>query len=137
RGRVADNLEQHDAPPDIRVRHAPFPGVRDRHVNCVVAAQASEADALGVGNHLDYLGVLVFFFQAEDGIRDRTVTGVQTCALPICVRSVFRLVSRFGDYEIDSSAVAAASDRLRIRVTWAARDSISRFGDWRNGLGAA
>src|SRR6267143_2363154 len=26
----------------------------------------------------------VFFFQAEDGIRDGTVTGVQTCALPIC-----------------------------------------------------
>src|SRR6266568_9671518 len=25
-----------------------------------------------------------FFFQAEDGIRDGTVTGVQTCALPIC-----------------------------------------------------
>src|SRR2546427_3509636 len=24
-----------------------------------------------------------FFFQAEDGIRDLTVTGVQTCALPI------------------------------------------------------
>src|SRR5256886_3191948 len=29
-------------------------------------------------------GELVFFFQAEDGIRDLTVTGVQTCALPIC-----------------------------------------------------
>src|SRR2546422_11074348 len=27
-----------------------------------------------------------FFFQAEDGIRDVAVTGVQTCALPICVR---------------------------------------------------
>src|SRR5699024_11605790 len=27
---------------------------------------------------------LLFFFQAEDGIRDRNVTGVQTCALPIC-----------------------------------------------------
>src|SRR5699024_5936967 len=26
------------------------------------------------------------FFQAEDGIRDRNVTGVQTCALPICYR---------------------------------------------------
>src|SRR5699024_11625142 len=26
---------------------------------------------------------VVFFFQAEDGIRDRNVTGVQTCALPI------------------------------------------------------
>src|SRR5256885_3998615 len=29
-----------------------------------------------------------FFFQAEDGIRDYKVTGVQTCALPICA---FRL----------------------------------------------
>src|SRR5205085_7523994 len=28
--------------------------------------------------------VFFFFFQAEDGIRDLTVTGVQTCALPIC-----------------------------------------------------
>src|SRR5258708_31372347 len=27
-----------------------------------------------------------FFFQAEDGIRDDLVTGVQTCALPICLR---------------------------------------------------
>ena len=26
---------------------------------------------------------VVFFFQAEDGIRDDLVTGVQTCALPI------------------------------------------------------
>src|SRR5437867_5455017 len=30
---------------------------------------------------------LYFFFQAEDGIRDRTVTGVQTCALPIYTQS--------------------------------------------------
>src|SRR5437764_12166399 len=40
------------------------------------------------------LSVLVFFFfQAEDGIRDTSVTGVQTCALPISyfnVRSVGR-----------------------------------------------
>src|SRR3989475_8102007 len=27
--------------------------------------------------------LIFFFFQAEDGIRDLTVTGVQTCALPI------------------------------------------------------
>src|SRR2546426_6732297 len=27
---------------------------------------------------------MIFFFQAEDGIRDYKVTGVQTCALPIC-----------------------------------------------------
>src|SRR2546430_10776527 len=31
----------------------------------------------------ELLGGFVFFFQAEDGIRDLTVTGVQTCALPI------------------------------------------------------
>src|SRR2546430_9921091 len=32
----------------------------------------------------DGAGILIhFFFQAEDGIRDLTVTGVQTCALPI------------------------------------------------------
>src|SRR2546429_893215 len=28
--------------------------------------------------------IFFFFFQAEDGIRDVAVTGVQTCALPIC-----------------------------------------------------
>src|SRR5256885_6812196 len=32
--------------------------------------------------------VVVFFFQAEDGIRDYKVTGVQTCALPILRRLV-------------------------------------------------
>src|SRR5205085_6724958 len=31
--------------------------------------------------------VVLFFFQAEDGIRDLTVTGVQTCALPISTRA--------------------------------------------------
>src|SRR5438270_10991060 len=36
-----------------------------------------------------------FFFQAEDGIRDLTVTGVQTCALPICLAALDdRLPSR-------------------------------------------
>src|SRR5437773_3027283 len=30
-----------------------------------------------------HASVIGFFFQAEDGIRDRDVTGVQTCALPI------------------------------------------------------
>src|SRR3989440_3197480 len=30
--------------------------------------------------------IFFFFFQAEDGIRDLIVTGVQTCALPISVR---------------------------------------------------
>src|SRR4030042_1250063 len=30
-----------------------------------------------------FLGFLIIFFQAEDGVRDVAVTGVQTCALPI------------------------------------------------------
>src|SRR5207248_8863918 len=34
------------------------------------------------------LSLFFFFFQAEDGIRDRTVTGVQTCALPILLISL-------------------------------------------------
>src|SRR3954449_13637930 len=29
------------------------------------------------------MGIIVFFLQAEDGIRDESLTGVQTCALPI------------------------------------------------------
>src|SRR5256885_9749612 len=32
---------------------------------------------------VEYIEVIFFFFQAEDGIRDYKVTGVQTCALPI------------------------------------------------------
>src|SRR5699024_11287044 len=32
-----------------------------------------------------------FFFQEEDGIRDRNVTGVQTCALPIFIRKLEKL----------------------------------------------
>src|SRR5207249_9492573 len=40
--------------------------------------------------------MLFFFFQAEDGIRDRNVTGVQTCALPI-----YRLALRAHDARDD------------------------------------
>src|SRR4249919_2726343 len=41
-----------------------------------------------------------FFFQAEDGIRDFHVTGVQTCALPICGAYTRRDRSGYaGDYE--------------------------------------
>src|SRR5699024_12197079 len=34
----------------------------------------------------------IFFFQAEDGIRDRNVTGVQTCALPIYAYTILYLL---------------------------------------------
>src|SRR2546430_6481650 len=50
-----------------------------------------------------------FFFQAEDGIRDLTVTGVQTCALPIYSTSIRLGFSCNGHCE--SSAVAVGRRR--------------------------
>src|SRR5256886_13043673 len=44
------------------------------------SARESSVACSGPGGSL---GLQFFFFQAEDGIRDLTVTGVQTCALPI------------------------------------------------------
>src|SRR2546422_9537844 len=41
------------------------------------------------------VSTLVFFFQAEDGIRDVAVTGVQTCALPISAHLAI-VVDEFG-----------------------------------------
>src|SRR5258708_36706573 len=38
-----------------------------------------------------------FFFQAEDGIRDDLVTGVQTCALPICENDVAEQSRNFSE----------------------------------------
>src|SRR2546425_2348431 len=43
-----------------------------------------------------YIDLFFFFFQAEDGIRDKLVTGVQTCALPICFRRSGSAAGRIG-----------------------------------------
>src|SRR5256884_4632175 len=43
--------------------------------------------------HVSVRVVVFFFFQAEDGIRDVAVTGVQTCALPISANRSFLEVS--------------------------------------------
>src|SRR6266404_7089921 len=48
---------------------------------------------------------MFFFFQAEDGIRAKLVTGVQTCALPISVRE------KLAGGEIDSLAAALTEQR--------------------------
>src|SRR2546427_10992050 len=40
--------------------------------------------------------MIFFFFQAEDGIRDLTVTGVQTCALPIYVAELGKVAFQAG-----------------------------------------
>src|SRR6267143_4002737 len=84
----------------------------------------------------------VFFFQAEDGIRDGTVTGVQTCALPIFdlharVRgpsAALRLVPRRPRH------LPSAADRVRAPQPVAHRDveaeaAAARGGRLRERLG--
>src|SRR6266446_7389395 len=52
--------------------------------------------------------ICIFFFQAEDGIRDYKVTGVQTCALPIWLE---RSAPRFqGAYKERSSCNAVPAN---------------------------
>src|SRR5690554_7684670 len=53
-----------------------------------------------------------FFFQAEDGIRDADVTGVQTCALPILGQSTSR--QRFGRSLASHRLSLARRRRLRV-----------------------
>src|SRR2546430_13586102 len=52
---------------------------------------------------------VIFFFQAEDGIRDLTVTGVQTCALPICPRSNCRYSDTLRGDPLSRAAVDAGA----------------------------
>src|SRR5437667_8994608 len=66
-----------------------------------------------------------FFFQAEDGIRDRDVTGVQTCALPIltsndrfipaidglrCIAVLWVVIFHMNIYVLATSTAYAADD---------------------------
>src|SRR2546422_2286726 len=65
----------------------------------------------------------LFFFQAEDGIRDVAVTGVQTCALPIWLPGLHTKLSRRlelrGTLEVDGKipviGLPSASGYLRSR----------------------
>src|SRR2546429_4927100 len=64
-----------------------------------------------------------FFFQAEDGIRDVAVTGVQTCALPISVRAD-------GEQDLELlDLLAQAEDSLRDLEPGAQLVRVHRLGD--------
>src|SRR5207247_4461520 len=67
----------------------------------------------------------VFFFQAEDGIRDPLVTGVQTCALPIWIPTSGRVRVRRGggSYGGLGAATAVATLLLSSRTALTARRS--------------
>src|SRR2546427_13147626 len=65
-----------------------------------------------------------FFFQAEDGIRDLTVTGVQTCALPISAGGAKR-VAWAGN---DRRGTVQEAARLRAAAGRADGDLAGAFG---------
>src|SRR6266513_4581526 len=64
-----------------------------------------------------------FFFQAEDGIRARNVTGVQTCALPIC-----REPPSAGRSSPSLSGATARALRTRAACGWPRRSEERRVG---------
>src|SRR5256885_11326370 len=93
----------HEAVPDLRGEHVP---VRVRHLD---TAEARAVTELVIGKYGATVSKLSFFFQAEDGIRDYKVTGVQTCALPI---SDSDRISAAG-YLRTHAALQAPIERLR------------------------
>src|SRR5207244_10335490 len=97
--------------------------------------------------------VYFFFFQAEDGIRDDLVTGVQTCALPICLEPEpvgdaradvtyrFRFQTKTGPYFLGDTAQPYTVTRIAGRKsTVVARSEERRVGKgcgvWRSGVTA-
>ena len=72
----------------------------------------------------------VFFFQAEDGIRDVAVTGVQTCALPI-----WAYISSFKDESIKLNQLIFKRDSVELTAQLLAKDRSEerRVGkEWRS-----
>src|SRR2546430_8210302 len=74
---------------------------------------------------------IFFFFQAEDGIRDLTVTGVQTCALPI---SFDEFTS--GDFEFDANVGAVAITAAATGTAGTTGASVSASGGKRDAITA-
>src|SRR5438067_8375055 len=85
-----------------------------------------------------------FFFQAEDGIRDRNVTGVQTCALPICTTTVvvyttpFWIKARLDEVVVDHSARGKGVGEARVKVALQiGRDRGAQVAELQSGHGPA
>ena len=67
--------------------------------------------------YLNIFLCLFFFFQAEDGIRDYKVTGVQTCALPIW-KIVFYLEYPASQLSSSSSETTNLNRRTALHLMW-------------------
>src|SRR6266498_4392524 len=69
-----------------------------------------------------------FFFQAEDGIRDADVTGVQTCALPIFPGRVGPLARVF---DFVATAAPGVKEILTIgKICWEVREALEGRAGW-------
>src|SRR5437016_6644675 len=64
-----------------------------------------------IGQPVEVVFDFIFFFQAEDGIRDWSVTGVQTCALPISPTVTCRAAGRSGTVGARMSRGVGGRDR--------------------------
>src|SRR5256885_11151895 len=84
-----------------------------RHTFGIARYRKAEAPALKA--RLEYA---YFFFQAEDGIRDYKVTGVQTCALPILPQSLAKILVH---------AVFSTKDRRPFLRDHAMREELHRY----------
>src|SRR5256885_12103456 len=77
-------------------------GMRWESVGCEWAVESVRLAGWWVGGTAQVVDC--FFFQAEDGIRDYKVTGVQTCALPILRDTLFDFWIKPYRYETDSKS---------------------------------
>src|SRR5690348_17835677 len=78
---------------------------------------------------VSYFFFFFFFFQAEDGIRDGRVTGVQTCALPISFSCAIRRINSFtysapGDFSSKISCGRCASAKLMVTIANSSGDHV-------------
>src|SRR3989442_2433513 len=79
-------------------------------------------------------GVCFFFFQAEDGIRDADVTGVQTCALPISFTSdgeEARLFLGSGSFNVTGTRVLAEMASPDLLVFKSVPAASTNKAEWR------
>src|SRR5256885_5918385 len=75
--------------------------------------------------------IFIFFFQAEDGIRDYKVTGVQTCALPIYI-TVAMPASQGGDFrpaKVARLALCEVEQRIMGRIKRSTTNKTVLHGD--------
>src|SRR5690625_5677854 len=70
--------------------------------------------------------MMIFFFQAEDGIRDGHVTGVQTCALPIFYREI-RKPDEALDWRGQAFGLALQHWELYARHPWILQSNLVRL----------